>query len=371
MARKKRKRKPLKANPKRQADAQLRGYLYQIWHSVNAWLDLADGEILYLEGAEDFDLLSNDTDTATQVKHTQRPITLRSQEVNDAINNFWELQTDNPDRRVKFRFLTRSKIGKETRSSFGKGHSGLEVWSRCSDDEPAIKKISDFLQTDGKISGEVKDFLKGSSPQEIHEQLIEPITWETGSKDASFVEKSISDKLVLHGNRQPIPIPPSDAKKVVDHLLKEALTVATQEENRELTKVRFLEIFEDQTTQKVPIQHLQRLQMLATRTIPANNTNAAFSAGSSDITIQSYHHIQTDIPPIYLDVVVPRTELLTDIQTKLQSDGMVVIQGGVDTGKTTLAKLTANAIDTDWFWLKFTDKEASQIVQTYSNLLMQ
>ena len=53
--RKRRKKPNLQANPNRQAHNQLRGYLYQIWHSVNAWLDLADDEILYLEGAEDFD----------------------------------------------------------------------------------------------------------------------------------------------------------------------------------------------------------------------------------------------------------------------------------------------------------------------------
>ena len=66
-----RKRKRLTADPKRQATDSLRGYLYQIWHSVNAWLDLADDEVLYLEGAEDFDILSNDIDTAVQVKNTQ------------------------------------------------------------------------------------------------------------------------------------------------------------------------------------------------------------------------------------------------------------------------------------------------------------
>ncbi|MDE0186317.1 MAG: hypothetical protein OXP71_12835 [Candidatus Poribacteria bacterium] len=48
-------RQPSKTDPKRQAHNQLRGYYYQILHSVNAWLDLADDEILYLEGAEDYD----------------------------------------------------------------------------------------------------------------------------------------------------------------------------------------------------------------------------------------------------------------------------------------------------------------------------
>ena len=234
MARKKtntpRKRKRLKANPKRQAHAQLRGYLYQIWHSVDAWLDLADDDILYLEGAEDLDIISEDTATAVQVKDTRHNITLRYQEVNDAINHYWELQDNHPKLTVKFRFLTRSKIVVEKGNPFGNDQSGLQLWSRCSGNETAITKISDFLQNEGKISDKVNDFLKKASPQEIYEKLIEPIIWETGSKPISYVEQSICKKLVYHGDRYSIPH--ADAQKVVDHLLKEALTVATHKENR-------------------------------------------------------------------------------------------------------------------------------------------
>ena len=142
----------IKADSKRQATDSIEGYRYQILHSVNAWLDLADNDILYLEVAEDFDIESDDTFTTTQVKHTQDNITLRSQQVIDGINNYWELRTNNPDRRVKFRLLTKSKIGKEQDDLFEKGKRGLEVWNRCSGDEAAIEKISNFLLTDGKIS---------------------------------------------------------------------------------------------------------------------------------------------------------------------------------------------------------------------------
>ena len=355
----------LKADPKRQAHNQLRGYLYQIWHSVNAWLDLADNEILYLEGAEDFDIASDDTATAVQVKDTQRNITLRSQEVNDAIKHYWELRTNNPKRRVKFRFLTRSKIGKEQGDPFGNDQPGLRLWNRCSGDEETITKISEFLRTQEKISDEVKIFLKQAELQKIYEQLIEPIAWETDSKDASFVEQSISDKLVLHGDRYDIS--PSDAKKVVDHLLKEALTVATQEENRELTRVRFLEIFADNTRVSVPIQDIQAQQPIDL-TVVLDHIKATLIGGSSDITIQSHPHIQTDIPPLYLDVVAQRPDLLTRIQTELQSEGIVVIQGGVDKGKTTLAKLTANAIDDDWCWLNFTEREPANVAHSLQQL---
>ena len=363
MADQRKEKQALTADPKRQANDALRGYVYQIWHSVNAWLDLADDEILYLEGAEDFDKVSDDTATVTQVKDTQHKITLRSQEVNDAINHYWELQANHPDRKVKFCFLTRSRIGAERGNPFGEGQMGLQVWSRCSGDEAAITKISEFLQNEKKISKEVDNFLKQAELQEIYECLIEPITWEADSKEASYVEESIKEKLVLHGAQDDIP--PSYSSKVVDHLLKEALTVATRQENRELTRVRFLEIFETKTTQRVPLQYLQTLQKQAAM---ADSVRALIGE-PSDITIQSQSPILTTIPPLYPDVT-PRKDLFASIQAQLQSEGVAVIQGGAGRGKTTLAKLTAGAISGSWLWLNFTNRDSLQIVQLLQRLVI-
>ncbi len=356
---------PLNADPMRQAHAQLKGYLYQIWHSVDAWLNLADDEILYLECAEDFDIVSGGDATVTQVKHTQHNITLRSKEVIDAINNFWKLRTDNPDRRVKYRFLTCSKIGMEQGNPFGKDKPGLKLWQRCSGNEAAITNISEFLQRENKISEEVKDFLTRADPDEIYKQLIEPITWETDSKPAGSVEQSISKKLITHGHEYKIA--PSYTKKVVDHLLKEALTVATQKENRELDKERFLEIFEEQTTIRVPIQQHIQAQQIPDLTHILEHINATLIENPSEITIQSQSPIQTDIPPLYPDVL-ERTELLKNIQTDLQSKGVVVIQGGTGKGKTTLAKLIAEDLNGSWFWLNFTNKNSLQILQYLQQL---
>ena len=357
MAKKNRKKPSPNTTRDRQAHDSLRGYRYQILHSVDAWLDLADTEILYLEGVEDFDKVSNNDTTVAQVKVSQHPITLRSREVNEAINNYWKLRLSNPDRSVNFRFLTRSKIGREQNSPFGKHQRGLRIWHRCSGDETAITKISEFLQNEGKISEEVKDFLKQAEPQEIYEQLIDPISWETGSKPASFVEQSINEKLVLHGYQ--LGFLPTESKKVFDSLINEALTVATKKENRELTKVGFLEIFEEQTTQRVPIQDLRRLQ---TQAPILGNVGTQFIGGSSDITIQSQHSVQYTVPPLYPDVT-RRTELLTSIQDKLQSEGIVVIHGGTGRGKTTLANLTAQDTSDSWFWQSFTNRESPQVIQ--------
>ena len=41
----------------RQATDSIRGYCYQLWHSVYAWLNLKENQTLLIEGAEDFAII--------------------------------------------------------------------------------------------------------------------------------------------------------------------------------------------------------------------------------------------------------------------------------------------------------------------------
>ena len=177
------------------------------------------------------------------------------------------------------------------------------------------------------------------------------------------LKRLLRDRLIYHGNRYNIP--PSYSSEVVDHLLREAFVVATQKESRELTLARFLEIFEEKTTQRVPIQHLRYMQIPST--IMDTVVGLTLIGSQSDVTIQSHSSIQTNIPPLYSNFA-PRTDLTTSIQSKLQSEGLAVIQGGTGIGKTTLAKLTANTISGSWFWLNFTKKDSSQVIQLLQQL---
>src|SRR5882724_1850389 len=60
----------LVGDKRRQATNSIRGYVYQAYQSVLAWMRLGKDEVLFLEGAEDFDVHSADGVTATQVKDT-------------------------------------------------------------------------------------------------------------------------------------------------------------------------------------------------------------------------------------------------------------------------------------------------------------
>jgi len=72
---------PLIGDPARQAPDLHKGLVYQIWRSVEAWITLKEDELLFLEGAEDYDVVSNTSGTAVQVKATVGNITLRSEAI--------------------------------------------------------------------------------------------------------------------------------------------------------------------------------------------------------------------------------------------------------------------------------------------------
>jgi hypothetical protein len=52
----------------RQAIRSFGGYIYQVYQTVAAWLDLREGGVLFVEVTEDFSTLVGDLLTQTQVK---------------------------------------------------------------------------------------------------------------------------------------------------------------------------------------------------------------------------------------------------------------------------------------------------------------
>src|SRR2546423_1176161 len=83
---------PLPADSRRQADAMLAACDYQVWQTVVAWLDLRGEDMLFIEGAEDFDIVGGGEGQATQVKASADPISLGQKSIQKALNNFWRLK---------------------------------------------------------------------------------------------------------------------------------------------------------------------------------------------------------------------------------------------------------------------------------------
>jgi hypothetical protein len=154
----------LVGDKRRQATDSIRGYVYQAYQSVLAWMRLRKDEVLFLEGAEDFNVHSADGVTATQVKDTagSGTLTLRSGDAVSALNNFWRHQENNRDKTVSLRFLTTEWPGREEGSDFGSFATGIEYWSSAKrDEELALEPLKSFLLS-LELETSLADFLRWS-----------------------------------------------------------------------------------------------------------------------------------------------------------------------------------------------------------------
>ena len=165
-----------KTDPKRDATDSIRGYVYQAYQSVLAWMQLKENEILVLEGAEDFDVRCDTSITTTQVKDVSRNLTLRSQDVVDTINNFWTHCDCNPDYKIILRFLTTAEAGQEQGSPFGSSQKGLEYWNGSDIAGTDIELLRTFLLTLA-LKPNLSSFVQEATVDELREKLFRRIKW--------------------------------------------------------------------------------------------------------------------------------------------------------------------------------------------------
>ena len=253
-------KQPLEGDGKRQATAALRGYYYQVLRTIYEWLDLKEGDCLYLEGVEDFDRLTASEAQVSQVKHsdTTAAITLRSPAVVMAINSCWSLRRENPGANVRLNFLTTSAAGVEAGEPFGKDRLGLDVWSEASRSpadpaaEDAAILLSRFLIKEGRVSEDLLIFLQSATPEGLREQLFGQLSWQTNQPGLGDVEAALLSRLRSLCWRRNIPN--SWAEKIRDRLVSAAWTAATRPEFRQrlLTSDDFYRHFEEATTVPVP-----------------------------------------------------------------------------------------------------------------------
>ena len=196
----------------RQAISSLKGYIYQIYQSLAAWLDLKENEILFLEVAEDYAVLADNALTAVQVKDTavSRSVTLNSPSIRLAIQSFWNFQIDNPNKTVQFRYLTTSPIGRERSLRFPDNLPGLLYWRTAAREGADVEPIRSALLV-AKLSKDFKDFIRSASGVEFQDGLLRRIKWDCGAEDISSLDQTIRDRLVYVGERQNLP--PSDSER--------------------------------------------------------------------------------------------------------------------------------------------------------------
>src|SRR5581483_1019043 len=239
----------LKSDLQRQAVATLKGFAYQIWQSVFRWLSLSDDEAIYLEGAEDVDLLGPQRAETIQIKAESAPVTLRSAGVLEAIAHCWQHQKANPGVSLTFRFLTTSDRALERPHLFGNVR-GLDFWDSCKYSGSDPQLLRSFLAAQSTLPADLKAFLSTAPDEELRQKLLLRIEWDTGNKSRPYVQELVEEKVAAYGDRV-YDLAPSESAKVVPHLLQHAWDVACRREDRRLVRMDFMRIFQEAMAETV------------------------------------------------------------------------------------------------------------------------
>jgi len=314
----------------------MRGYSYQILRSIETWVDLKDGAVLVLEGAEDLDSI-DDAGAATveQIKDTSGSgnITLRSQSVLEAIGNFWNHLDRNSGTAIQFRFLTTSGIGREKNRPFGFDTPGLEAWKRIQAAPLAEQSvqmaaaIQGFLEVQDVLPEAFRLWLGSATSEDFITRIILPMEWVAAWPTWRDLYDTVFAKLVELGETRNVGS--ADAATALDALHTEAWRVATTKSSRLLRRGDLLRIFDQAGTTAIP--NSQILAILGALTgAPANATAVAVAPEP------------LSAPPGPGPRRHPRPVLEANIREAL-SAGSVLIHGGTGVGKTALAVAVTGA----------------------------
>jgi len=324
------------------------GIVYQAWRAVYAWLRLSQGEVLFLEHAEDFDVASEESVEGTQVKSKEGELSLGRAAAREAITNYWHLRNEE-DREVEYRHLTTESRGFEQADPF-EGRKGLNVWDDARNRDEALELIVDFLK-DQNLPGDLIDFLKSEPIEVVRNELILPIHWDTQASGGEEIKELVDEYLIEYGQRQRQPVPPRFSKQVASSLFTKVTEQSAEESPRRLTFADFADLFARKTMERVPA-----------------GTRGAARVHRSDTPHAS---LQTGAPGFLelvegtlLSAVVPRANLMKRVRERANRLPLSALIGSSGMGKSTLAKLSAE--EGGWYLINFQGKDASQIQRLLS-----
>lgn len=336
---------PLPGDPRRQAVASVHGTVYQAWNSIDAWLQLESkpGEIIYLEGAEDFDIVQEGSAIAVQVKRNTGTISLGTSKAKEALKNFWYLANKATDREVHFHYLTTSSVATEQGNPFN-GEKGIEVWRRAQTDIDLTKEIADYLIDNLDSNSPLRIFLSTSTPENIQDKFIRRFHWLTNQPDTKAVKRSVDDRIttILEKQHRPLSLIPN-IKKYLESRYWEVI-VDPNSESRCLTKVDLLSQIEAATTTYMPF--------------PIEKLPDLVASASPGLDLFKLLLDKLPTPP---EPLLRRPLLIQSISKIIEERKSAIITGTVYKGKTTLAQLAANLLCANAWWISLSGRQREQV----------
>jgi hypothetical protein len=346
----------------RQAVASLRGYAYQVAAAALAWLDVDESGRIYLEVAEDYATVAQQSLDATQVKDTagSGSVTLNTEAVRDAVDAFVRLIANNKDRRVQLRYLTTAPIGMELKTSDRPGGvAGLIYWRQAAASAD-VGPLRALLAGD-KFSADVQAFVNARDDETLRRDLLQRIHWDCGQADLAGITQEIEERLVVLG-RDRFNLPAAEARRLANVLIYHVLrkSVPKQAAERVLTRAELYGGIDAATRVSVTRQAAGSMldlgAAIATALAGGQSLDAVFSAVDT----------RWLIPGADLTTprgIIARQILATQTEQALAKYGRVILVGGSGLGKTLVAREVSGNKPAGFVTVDLRDADARETTQ--------
>lgn len=352
---------PVSGDIGRRAHAAIRGFLYQFWRTVEAWIELNPEELLYVEGAEDVDIVRGADATIVQIKDNRASgtLTLGNAGALSAIKNYWFLRERNPGRPVHFKFVTTASAGEE-KSAF-QGEKGIEVWNLCRESPftscaKDVERIRSFLREKPMLGEDVIDFLSEASAEVVKKELVDGIEWIYDQPGYENIQAIIINRLLVMGEARGLSM--RDARALAEKL---CLVVADAAANRAIQNLDLGDLkkhLDEAVNIEVPREILRQI---SASLLPS------FSRQDDEVRPQLVEGPDEFLPPVMFAGAWQR-ERLIDSFRRSANEGLVYLVGGVGMGKTTLI-LQGLDPARGVLWASLRDLSTQDILQVCRRLL--
>ena len=364
----------LKPDQRRQATASVRGFAYQIYQSILAWLQCTPTEEIRCEFAEDIDKIKRDLNgeieeaELNQVKHESPNVTLSSPAATSLINNFFEHQERNSSIKVKVRLCTISERGQEAQAHWQIALCGMDLWDKLKTQEldeetriDSILNLKSFLEAKDSISDKTKAFLKSSNNSTFQTEFIDRISWDTGQLPYDKIEQEIRDLL----SARPRPITDSlEAQQIIDRLYRHIVDLISTDGIRILRNNELEDILSQETSVQIDRRIFQNfstdVSSIGQRLESIEEGMARIFTSLAPPDIQQSASIQINQSQLILNTGLPplpkicskRFAVLEELQSKIKNSQILWVYGSTGYGKTTVANLLVRNFNASCLWFR-------------------
>ena len=344
----------------REAIDALRGYVYQIYQSTLALIELEPNEILYLEVAEDYAIVAGQALKAVQVKETGHNVTINSDDIVASIDSFVDLCQKNPALQVRLRHLTTSKIGKERSTEHRIGDTPtLDAWRQLSKtgDLSPLRKIL----AASKLSKRTKNYINELNDTKFREEFLKRIHFDCGALDSRFLLRQLRSKLLtLLMERGGVN---SQVDGCLSKLFMALLHKATQKKDRLIDRNTLETFLEEATHIPVNRAHYEAQNQLISKSLAASipqNTNLVSTRLAKPKPIN-------EVP--FPAAISNRTVQIDNILSSLSQHGISWIYGAAGVGKSIGAKIAARRLGGIWASINIRGLNAEQVTAVLSDAI--